>query len=57
MRQMSEQLAEDMTRAGIELIVGRLSNITLQSTLLERIRDVQNRDPELVDQREKVLAG
>ena len=29
MRQISEQLAADMTHAGIELIVGRLSNITL----------------------------
>ena len=38
-RQISDKLAEEMTRAGIELVVGRLANITLQSTLLERIKE------------------
>ena len=56
-RQIAGELAADMVRAGIELVVGKLANITLQSTLLERIRTAQDRDPELVEQREKVLAG
>ena len=37
-RQISRKLADEMTRAEIELVVGRLANITLQSTLLERIK-------------------
>ena len=56
-RQIAGELAADMVRAGIELVVGKLANITLQSTLLERIRTAQDRDPGLVEQREKVLAG
>ena len=28
-RQISDRLAEEMTRAGIELVVGRIANITL----------------------------
>ena len=38
-RQISDRLAGEMTRACIELVVGRLANITLQSTLLERIKE------------------
>ena len=38
-RQISDKLAEEMTRAGIELVVGWLANITLQSKLLERIKE------------------
>ncbi|XP_060972249.1 uncharacterized protein LOC133038183 [Cannabis sativa] len=34
-KQISQQLANEMTRAMIELVVGQLANITLQSTLLE----------------------
>ena len=47
-RQISDKLAEEMTRAGIELVVGRLDNITLQSTLLERIKEVQGKDSQLI---------
>ena len=56
-RQISDRLASEMTRAGIELVVGRLANITLQSTLLERIKEAQGMDPQLVERREKVLTG
>ena len=38
MKQISQQVATEMTRAQIELVVGKLANITLQSTLLERIK-------------------
>ena len=38
-------------------MVGRLSNITLQSTLLERIKEAEKRDPQLRDLRDRVLAG
>ena len=48
-RQIASEIAADMVRAGIELVVGKLANITLQSTLLERIRTSQDRDPELVE--------
>ena len=37
--QISRELADEMVRAGIELVVGRLANITLQSTLLEQIKE------------------
>ena len=36
--QISRELADEMVKAGIELVVGRLANVTLQSTLLGRIR-------------------
>ena len=32
--QISRELADEMTRERIELVVGQLANITLQSTLL-----------------------
>ena len=38
-RQISKELAKDMTIASIELVVGQLANFTLQSTLLERIKE------------------
>ena len=57
MRPMAKEIAEDMVRSEIELVVGRLSNITLQSTLLERIKEAQKRDPQLRDLRDRVLAG
>ena len=56
-RQISDKLAEEMTRAGIELVVGQLANITLQSTLLERIKEAQGEDPQLRGHKESVLAG
>ena len=46
MRLIARELADDMTRAGIELLVGQLANITLQSTLLERIKEGQLSDPQ-----------
>ena len=46
-----------MTRARIELVVGQFPNITLQSTLLERIREVQVGDAQLHEIRGNVLAG
>ena len=57
MRLIARELADDMTRAGIELLVGQLANITLQSTLLERIKEGQLSDPQLIKIREDVLAG
>ena len=55
--QISDKLAEEMTRAGIELVVGQLANITLQSTLLERIKEAQGKDSQLRGHRESVLVG
>ena len=46
-----------MDQDGIEFQVGRLANITLESTLLERIRGAQRIDPKLEEMRAKVLAG
>ena len=57
MRLIARELADDMTRAGIELLVGQLANITLQSTLLKRIKEGQLSDPQLIKIREDVLAG
>ena len=57
MRLIARELANDMTRARIELLVGQLANITLQSTLLERIKEGQLSDPQLIKIREDVLAG
>ena len=56
-RQIFEKLAEEMTRAGIELVVGQLANITLQSTLLERIREAQENDTLLQGHKESALIG
>ena len=55
--QISRELADEMVRAGIELVIGRLANITLQSTLLERIREGQLVDAQLQKVRENVLVG
>ena len=41
LRQMAPQLATKLTRSDIELVVGRLANISLESTLLERISELQ----------------
>ena len=57
MKQISQQLANEMTRAQIELVVGQLANITLQSTLLERIKEAQKQDSELIKTQARVLAG
>ena len=55
--EISKPLAVEMDRAGIEFLVGQLANITLESTLLERIREAQKTDPELEELRAKVSAG
>ena len=57
MRPMVPELAAELSRANIELVVGRLANITLESTLLEQIRERQLTDAHLVELREKSLAG
>ena len=49
-RYITSKLTADMVRAGIELIVGKLANIALQSTLLEMICMAQDRDSKLVEQ-------
>ena len=49
-RQIISELTADMVRAGIRLIVGKLANITLQSTLLGMISMAQDRDSKLVEQ-------
>ncbi|KAM6569760.1 hypothetical protein CsatB_017745 [Cannabis sativa] len=46
-----------MTRAGIEFVVGKLANITLQSDLLERIKTAQRSDPKLQEFKERLEAG
>ena len=57
LRPISRELANEMTKAGIELLVGQLANISLQSTLLDRIKVGQLIDSELVLIRDDVLAG
>ncbi|KAM6569147.1 hypothetical protein CsatB_017132 [Cannabis sativa] len=52
MKQISQQLANE-----IKLVVGKLANITLQSTLLERIKEVQMQYLELVKTQDRVSAG
>ncbi|XP_060969615.1 uncharacterized protein LOC115713430 [Cannabis sativa] len=54
MIQISPQLAEDMVRSNIEFVVGKLHNLTMQFDMLERIKDAQLTDPELVKIREEV---
>ena len=49
-RQITSELTANMVRVGIELIIGKLANITLQSTLLEMICMAQDRDSKLVEQ-------
>ena len=46
--EISRPLAAEMDRAGIEFLVGRLANITLESTLLERIREALDRTISIV---------
>ena len=55
--QISRELADEMVRAKIELVVGQLANITLQSTLLERVKEEQLVDAQLQEVRQHVLAG
>ncbi|XP_062113985.1 uncharacterized protein LOC133824996 [Humulus lupulus] len=46
-----------MCRAEIEVITGRLSVMTIQSTLLERIKQGQCEDPYLVEQKGELESG
>lgn len=55
MRLMVLELETEIARRNIELVVGRWANITLVSTLLERIRKDLLADPQLVEPREKVM--
>ena len=57
LRQMASELATELTRSDIELVIGRLANISLESTLLERISELQMVDAQLMELRGKVLAG
>ena len=51
---VSGKILEDMERAGIELITGKIANVTLQSTLLERIRERQNTYKKLIDLKQEM---
>ena len=55
--QISRELADEMVRAKIELVVGQLANITLHSTLLERIKEGQLVDVQLQEVRQHALVG
>ena len=54
LHELEKTLQEDLCRSGIELITGRLSAMTLQSTLLDRIIQGQKEDPELIGHKELV---
>ena len=54
---MAPELATELTRSEIELVIGGLANISLESTLLERISAQQLVDSQLMELRGKVLAG
>lgn len=54
-RPMIPELATELSKADIELVIGRLANITLESTLLERIREYKLTDSHQVELREKVF--
>ena len=55
--QISKEFTDEMTRERIKLVVGRLANVSLQSTLLERIKEGQLVDVQLQEVRQHVLAG
>ena len=57
LRQMASELATELTRSDIELVIGRLANISLESTLLERASELPMIDAQLMELRGKVLAG
>ena len=54
LRQLEKTLQGDFCRSGIELIIGRLSIMTLESTLLEKIKQGQKEDTELIGHKEGV---
>ena len=57
LHELEKPLQEDLCRSSIELITGKLSAMILQSTLLDRIKQSQNGDPELVGYKELVESG
>ena len=57
LRQMAPELASELTRADIELVTGGLANISLESSLLERISEQRMIDAQMMELRGKVLAG
>ncbi|XP_062113261.1 uncharacterized protein LOC133824401 [Humulus lupulus] len=57
LRKLTRPLQEDMCRAEIEVIIGRLSVMTIQSTSLERIKQGQCEDPYLVEQKGELESG
>ena len=54
LRQLEKSLQKDFCRLGIELITGSLSMMTLESTLLERVKQGQKEDLELIRHKESV---
>ncbi|XP_062103165.1 uncharacterized protein LOC133814184 [Humulus lupulus] len=44
---LSKLLQQEVVRSGIEVVIGGLSNLTLQSTLLEEIKEGQESNPHL----------
>ncbi|PON83186.1 hypothetical protein TorRG33x02_210200, partial [Trema orientale] len=57
LHELEKPLREDLCRSGIELITGKLSVMTLQSTLLDRIKQGQKDDTELIGYKELVESG
>ncbi|XP_062093931.1 uncharacterized protein LOC133799942 [Humulus lupulus] len=57
LRKLTRPLQEDMCRAEIEVIIGRLSVMTIQSTLLESIKQGQCEDPYLEEQKGELESG
>ena len=51
LRKISKPLQEEICREKIEIVVGKLGTMTLQSTLLEKIKQVQLTDPYLIKKR------
>ena len=56
MRQMALEIASKLTNADIELVIGRLANISLETSLLEKINEQQMIDAQMMELRGKVLA-
>ena len=48
-RQMALEIASELTRADIELVIGRLANISLESSLLERISEQRMIDAQMME--------
>lgn len=54
---MSEPLQQDIWKLELEFISGQLSTLTLQPTILDRIKSSQELDPLLMKLKEKARAG